>query len=245
MLKIENLNKYFGGVKAVNKCFFNVQKQTITALVGPNGAGKSTVFNLVSGILPADSGRIIFDERNITNLPPEKISNLGVSRLFQQTRLFNNLTVEENLLLAMDTEDTKFFKNLFGLNKTTEKKQEKVKTMLRTVGLEKFENILARELSYGQKRLIEISRVILKPHKFLMLDEPVSGVTPKLRQEIVKILLKLKEQGETILLIEHDMGFTFKVADVIIVMRKGAVITQGKQEEIKNDPKVLDAYLGE
>ena len=147
--------------------------------------------------------------------------------------------------MALDNEDTKFWRNLLGLNKITKGKEGKVKEMLNLVGMGKFENKLARELSYGQKRLVELTRTILNPHKFLMLDEPVAGVNPKLREKIKEILLKLKNQGETILLIEHDMNFTLKVSDWVIVMEKGRVIAEGKPEEIKTNPKVLDAYLGE
>jgi branched-chain amino acid transport system ATP-binding protein/neutral amino acid transport system ATP-binding protein len=244
MLKIENLKKYFGGVRAVDNCSFEVKKGTITALIGPNGSGKTTVFNLISGILKADSGKILFQDKEITNLPPEVISNLGISRMFQQSRLFNNLTVRENLLLAFDNEDTKFWKNLLNLNKITKEKEEKIKEMLKLIEMEKYENEVTRNLSYGQKRLVELVRTILNPHSLLMLDEPVAGVNPKIRSEIAEILLKLKEQGETILLIEHDMTFVLKIADEIIVMDEGKVIAEGKPEEIKNNPKVLEAYLG-
>lgn len=245
MLKIKNLKKYFGGVKAVDGCSFEVKKNTITALIGPNGAGKSTVFNLISGILKADDGKIVFNGREITNEKPEKISSLGISRLFQQTRLFNNLTVKENLNLALEQEDTKFWKNFFGKVKLNRGKEKKIDEILKLVNMEKFKNRLARELSYGQKRLVEIARAILKPHKLLMLDEPVAGVNPKLRKEIAKILKKLKKEGDTILLIEHDMNFTLKIADEVIVMDNGKVIAKGKPKEIKNNPKVIEAYLGE
>ena len=245
MLKIQNLKKYFGGVKAVDNCSFEVKLQTITALIGPNGAGKSTVFNLVSGILRPDKGRIIFKEKEITNLSPEKISNLGISRLFQQTMLFNNLTIKENLLLAFDNKDTKFWENLLRPNKIAKEKEEKIKEMLLLINMEEFENTLARDLSYGQKRLIELLRTVLNPHQFLILDEPVAGVNPKLREKITEILLKLKNEGETILLIEHDMNFTFNIADTVIVMEKGKVIAEGNPDEIRNNPKVLQAYLGE
>jgi len=245
MLKCTNLKKYFGGIKAVDNCSFEVKEGTITALIGPNGSGKTTVFNLISGVLKEDSGKIIFDNVDITHFSPEAVSNLGISRLFQQSRLFENLTVKENLLLALDNEDTKFWKNLFGFNKITKEKEEKIKEMLNIVEMKNFENKLTRELSYGQKRLVELIRTILNPHKFLMLDEPVAGVNPKLREKIKEILLKLKNQGETILLIEHDMNFTLKVSDWIIVMEKGKVIAEGKPEEIKTNPKVLEAYLGE
>jgi len=245
MLKVKNLKKYFGGVKAVNDCNFEVQENTITALIGPNGSGKTTVFNLISGILKIDKGKIIFSDKDITNLSPETISNLGLSRLFQQTRLFNNLTVKENLLLAFDNEDTKLWKNFLGKNKTTKEKLEKVKEILKEIEMDEFLNKLARDLSYGQKRLIELARTILNPHSLLMLDEPLAGVNPKLRKIIEKILLRLKERGETVLLIEHDMDFVFRVSDKIIVMDEGKVIAEGKPKEIKNNPKVLEAYLGE
>ncbi len=253
MLKIKNLKKYFGGIKAVNDCNFEIRKGTIIALIGPNGAGKSTVFNLVSGLLKPDSGRIILnpstslraDGIDIANKSIEAISNLGISRLFQQTRLFNNLTVKENLFLAIDNEDVKFWKNFLGKNKIIKEKEEKIKEMLELVGLEDIKNKLARDLSYGQKRLVELIRTILNPHIFLMLDEPVAGINPRLRNIIAEVLLKLKQWGETILLIEHDMNFAFGVSDEVIVMDEGRVIAKGKPEQIKNNPEVLEAYLGE
>ncbi|MBA3046975.1 ABC transporter ATP-binding protein [Patescibacteria group bacterium] len=267
MLKITNLKKYFGGVKAVDGCDFEVKKNTITALIGPNGSGKSTVFNLVSGILKADKGSIYFTKTlgfaskhkntktqkhsaekqefvEITNLPPEKISNLGISRLFQQSRLFNNLTVKDNLLLAIGNEDMKFFRSVFKPISTGDK-NKKIKEMLKAVELEKIANKLTRDLSYGQKRLLEIIRAILNPHSFLMLDEPAAGVNPALRKKIAEILLKLKSRGETVLLIEHDMNFTLSIADKVVVMEKGRVIAQGSPDEIRNNPEVLEAYLGE
>jgi len=245
MLRVKNLKKYFGGVKAVDNCSFDVKKGSITALIGPNGAGKSTIFNIICGILKADSGKIILDGKDITNLPTYKIANLGVSYLFQRTRLFNNLTVKENLLLAFDNEDTKFWKNLFGMNKITEEKEKKIKDMLKIINMEKFEDRLARELSYGQKRLVELVRVIIKPHKLLMLDEPVAGVNPLLRKKIAELLLNLKKQEETILLIEHDINFVLGISDKVIVLDEGKVIAEGEPKEIKNNPKVLEAYLGD
>ncbi|MFH1890987.1 MAG: ABC transporter ATP-binding protein [Candidatus Kuenenbacteria bacterium] len=268
MLTCLQLKKHFGGVKAVDNCSFEIKENTITALIGPNGAGKSTVFNLISGIIKADSGKIIFQNKNITNLSPEKISNLGISRLFQQTKLFNNLTVKDNLLLAIDNNDTKFWSSFV---KTSEDKKnficrntprrvliknKQIKEILELVGMPRnsegsasggnnFQDKLTRDLSYGQKRLVELARTILNPHNFLMLDEPVAGVNPKLRQKIIKILLKLKKDGETILLIEHNMNFTLKIADWVIVMDEGKVIAEDKPEDIRNNKKVLEAYLGE
>ena len=269
------VKKHFGGVRAVDGCDFEIKENLITALIGPNGAGKSTVFNLISGLLKTDGGKILFkiqDTRynfqknsksqilnpktknlkngyvDITNLSPEKISNLGISRLFQQSRLFNNLIVRDNLLLAIDNEDTKFWRSFFQPVQSKARDSlahGKVDNILELTNLTKFKNTLARDLSYGQKRLVELGRTILNPHTFLILDEPVAGVNPKLRQKISEILQSLKARGETILLIEHDMNFTFGLADRVIVMDEGKVIAQGKPVEIKNNPKVLEAYLGE
>jgi ABC-type branched-subunit amino acid transport system ATPase component len=245
ILELHNVSKSFGGIKAVDNCSFNLKENIITALIGPNGSGKTTIFNLVSGLIRADSGKIIFDEVDITNKSPEFISNLGISRAFQQSQLFDNLTLEENLLLAFDNEDTKFFKNLLGINKITEEKKGKIHHYLKMINLERHLHHLAREFSYGQRKLIELVRAVINPHKLLMLDEPVAGVTPQLRNKIIEILLELKEKGETILLIEHDMYFTFNVADRIIVLDKGKPIAEGTPDEIKDNPKVLEAYLGE
>jgi len=245
MLQIKNLSKSFGGVKAVDNCGFEIKKGKITALIGPNGSGKTTIFNLVSGIMKSDSGRIIFNEKEITNKSPEDISNSGISRMFQQSRLFNNLTIRENLLLSIDNEDTKFWKNLLGKNKVTKEKENRIEEMLKLVRMENFEHKTARNLSYGQKRLIEFIRTILNPHTLLMLDEPVAGVNPALRKEIASLLLNLKKQDETILLIEHDMNFTLRIADEVIVMDEGKVIARGKPREIRKNNKVLESYLGE
>ena len=245
LLKIKNLLKTFGGVKAIDNCSFNIKESIITALIGPNGSGKTTLFNLVSGLIKADSGKIIFDNVDITNKSPEFISNLGISRAFQQSQLFDNLTLEENLLLAFNNEDTKFFKNLFNFHKITEEEKEKIHYYLKMINLERHLHHLAREFSYGQRKLIELIRAILNPHKLLMLDEPVAGVNPQLRNKIIDILLGLKEKEETILLIEHDMYFTFNIADYIIVLDKGKPIAEGTPQEIKENQKVLQVYLGE
>lgn len=244
MLKVENLTKYFGGVKAVNTCSFEIEKGKITALIGPNGSGKTTIFNLISGVIRPDQGKIFLDDKEITSLSVDKVSNLGISRVFQQVRLFKNLTITENLLLAVDNEDTKLWKNIFGLNKITKEKQKAVQRILEDVGIPETKDKIAKDLSFGQKRLTELARTILNPHQLLMLDEPVGGVNPTIKKDIAELLLSLKKQGQTVLLIEHDMPFTFSVADIIIVVNAGRVIAKGSPAEIKKNKEVLEAYLG-
>ncbi len=245
MLQVDNVKKYFGGVHAVDGVSFAIKSNKITALIGPNGSGKSTLFNLISGVLVPDSGKIVLDGKEITAKPVYQISNLGISRIFQHSRLFNNLTLRENLLLAFDNNDSKFWSNLIGLGKSSIEKEKKVLEALTLVGLESKLNVSCRELSFGQKRLVEISRAILKPHKLLMLDEPVAGVTPALRDKISALLKSLEKNGETILLIEHDMNFTLGIADEVIVLDEGKIIAKGPPKEIKKNKKVLEAYLGE
>jgi ABC-type branched-subunit amino acid transport system ATPase component len=246
MLQVKNLKKYFGGIRAVDGCSFKIKDGEITAIIGPNGSGKTTIFNLISGIVRKDFGEIYLNNRPISSMEIETIANQGVSRIFQQSRLFNNLSVKENLLLAFDNEDTKFWKNFLSLNNPSIQKENRIKEMLGLVNMENFENTPTKNLSYGQKKLIELIRAIIKPHKILILDEPVAGINPHLRNKIADILLKLKEQGETILVIEHDMHFVMKhIADEIIVLDEGKIIAQGKPNQIKSNKKVLEAYLGE
>ena len=226
MLSLKNVSKGFGGVKAVDGCTFEVGKNTITSLIGPNGAGKTTAFNIISGLTKPDSGTIKLLDKNITNLPAYKIAQAGISRTFQITKVFRNMTIKDNLLIA---------------KKTTE---EEMKKILENVYLHKPLGTIASELSYGQQRLLEIARALLMPHSLLMLDEPTAGVNPLIRKELKSILKSLKKEGKTILLIEHDMEFVMEISDTVIVLNEGRVLKTGKPKEITNDKRVLEAYLG-
>lgn len=241
LLETKKLNKTFGGVKAVNDCDIAIEKGKIVALIGPNGSGKTTLFNLIAGVLTADSGKIILENVDITNFSVEERVNFGISRLFQQSRLFPNLTIEENLLLALNQSNY----NMFSKLKATSKQKEQLLEVLGLFEMTKKINSQAKALSFGQRRLIEIARTYLLPHKIMLLDEPVAGVTPHLRDDITKFLIKLREEGETILIIEHDMNFVFNLVNDIIVMDAGKIIAEGKPEEIKNNKLVKAAYLGE
>jgi len=245
MLKVKNLKKYYGGIKAVDGTSFEIKKNKITGLIGPNGAGKSTLYNIISGFEKPDLGQVFFNNKDITNLASEKIANLGISRVFQKARLFENLTIYENLKVALQEDNTNFFKALVTKEKLTKEQDKQVDDILRLFKITHVKHIKCSELSFGQKRLAELSRAILKKHSLLILDEPVAGVHPNVRNEIMDILKLLKKQGETVLLIEHDMFFTFKVCDEVIVLEKGKVIAKGAPKNVKNNPRVLEAYLGD
>lgn len=226
MLELKNISKSFGGIKAVDRCSFDVKEKTITSLIGPNGAGKTTVFNIVSGLTKPDKGTIKLQNKNIANLPAYKIAQAGVSRTFQLTKVFKNLSIKDNLLIAKKTND------------------DEMKKMLESVYLHKPLDTIASELSYGQQRLLELARALLKPHNLLMLDEPTAGVNPKIRQELKSILRNLRKDGKTIFLIEHDMDFVMGISDTVIVLNEGKVLKIGKPKEIVKDKRVLEAYLG-
>jgi branched-chain amino acid transport system ATP-binding protein len=242
ILYTKRVNKNFGGIKACNSINLDVEKGKITALIGPNGAGKTTLFEIISGLQTLDSGNIHFKRKNITKERPYKIANLGIARTFQQVRLFKNLSLEKHIEFALDNDDVKFFKNVFS---DTSVVHWNVKSALDKVGLDKHTNTLAHNLSYGQRKLLDLAIALAKPHELLMLDEPVAGVTPKLREQIKRILTAEKTSGKTVLLIEHDMGFVMEIADIVYVLAQGKIIAQGKPKDIMKNPKVLEAYLGE
>lgn len=245
MLEIIDLKKHFGGIKAVDGASFKIEKGKITALIGPNGSGKTTIFNLVTGTVLPDEGKIIFNNHDLKGHSVEEVSRHGISRMFQKSRLFGNLTVIDNLRLAVAEDDVDFWANFFGIKKIAKEQEEKIMGLLKKINMHDSLAKKCRDLSFGQKRLIEIARTMLNPHGMLMLDEPVAGVNPKLREEIKMLLLELKKQGETVLLIEHDMKFVTGVADRMIVLDEGKIIAEGIPKKIMKNKKVLEAYLGE
>lgn len=242
MLRVECLSKLFGGVRAVDGCSFRIASDRITALIGPNGAGKTTVFQCISGLLTPDAGHVRLGSRNLDALPVWARARVGVSRTFQQVRVFPYLTVEEHLLLpqhASDDRVTAVFR------RDTDDQRVAARAALERVGLPlNLLGQLGSDLSYGQSKLLELARALLFPHKILLLDEPVAGVHPVLRLEIASILKQLRQDGETIFVIEHDMDFVRAVADHVIVMAEGKVLLEGTPEEVLKHPEVIEAYLG-
>ncbi|OHB21878.1 MAG: hypothetical protein A2939_01250 [Parcubacteria group bacterium RIFCSPLOWO2_01_FULL_48_18] len=241
MLRLTNVSKVFGGITAVDNCSFEVGRSSITALIGPNGAGKSTIFQLITGVEALDKGVIELDGMSIVHLPVHKRAKRGISRTFQATRVFKNLTLRESFYLAVRNGDD-------GLGRMweTEHSEHRFEETLAEVGLEKTLHALGDELSYGQKKLFALAMAFLFPHTLLMLDEPVAGVNPVLREQIIHILLRRRAHtGDTVFIIEHDIEFIRNLADKVIVMDAGEVIAEGEPRDVLNDPRVIKSYLGE
>ena len=245
MLRVKEVSKAFGGIRAINNAKFDVKEGKITGLIGPNGAGKTTLFDVITGLIRPDNGSIVFVGDELYSKTTHKIINKGISRTFQQVRLFRNLTIREHLYMAMDHRDMSLIRNLFSFSKMDEGKEKKAKNALKLIGLDKPLNTLGGDLSYGQSKLLDLAMALVKPHKLLMLDEPVAGVNPKLRKQIKEILLRLKKEGATILIIEHDMNFIMDICDHIVVLDAGKELVEGPPNDIQNNSKVLEAYLGE
>lgn len=242
MLKITNLNKSFGGLKAVDQVNLNIDRIGITAIIGPNGAGKTTLFNIITGCLNPSSGSIVFDNNNISNLSTNAIAKLGISRTLQVKSVFANLTVEENLSTALQRK-LGFFKIKNNKRDIALIKSEvlRISTMLK---INDKLNLVSSSLSYGDICLLEIAIAIISKPKLLMLDEPLCGMGPSETTETIKIIKNLSQEVK-ILIIEHDMEAVFALADNIIVMANGSILVEGKPEEIKKNPKVISTYLGE
>lgn len=241
IIKVDNLLKRFGGNTAVNHVSFKVMPEKITAIIGPNGSGKSTLFNLLSGIIPQDEGRVYLQGKDISKKNDFEISRQGLSRTFQEIRVYAYLTVREHFETVVIKNNESFFKNFFVQRQNLDALYQNA---LEQVGLEISLDMIGMDLSYGQSKLLNLSMSLVKPHQILLLDEPVAGVNPRLRERIKDILIDLRKKKETILLIEHDMNFVKTLADWLIVMDAGKIIIEGTSEEVLKNKEVLRVYLG-
>jgi branched-chain amino acid transport system ATP-binding protein len=247
-LQVNSITKQFGGLIAVDNVSFEVEKGEIVSIIGPNGAGKTTVFNMLTGVYNVDSGEIIFDGIPIHNTTPYNIINLGISRTFQNIRLFPNMRVIENVLVGTHIR-TKygFFDTLFRTGRYKTEEAEKVVRavdILKDIGLGNRINDYAQNLPYGEQRKVEIARAIATDAKIILLDEPAAGMNPQESEELLQFIRELRNKGYTIILIEHDMNVVMNISDRIYVIDYGKKIAQGLPDEIASNEAVIEAYLG-
>lgn len=246
-LEIKNISKEFGGLKAVNDVSFQVNQGEIVSIIGPNGAGKTTVLNMLTGIYDIDGGEVWFDGKPIHQDAPQKIVAAGISRTFQNIRLFKNLRVIENVLIGAHLHTKySFFGGLFRTRHFRRMEQEQMRRaveILESIGLKDHINSYADSLSYGDQRRLEIARAIATGAKILLLDEPAAGMNPQESEALMHFIRKLREEGYTIVLIEHDMKFVRNISDRIYVLDYGKKIAEGTPDEVLSDEQVIRAYL--
>ena len=240
LLQVENLNKSFGGIRAVHNCSFGVESGSITALIGPNGAGKTTAFNLISAVIASDSGRIIFDGQEIQSLPTHQITRAGITRTFQISRNLQDMTVLENMVVSSPTGG---WRGLFQKS-ILPHELEKAMKWLDFVGLTHLIHTETRNLSYGQRKLLDFASTLMADPKLIMLDEPAGGVNPALLERIMELIKELNGQGMTFLIVEHNMDLVMNISDEVVVMAYGEILATGTPGDIQNNPDVLEAYLG-
>ena len=249
ILRCANVTKSFLGVQAVTGATFDVPRGAITALIGPNGAGKTTVVNILSGAMTSDAGSVHVGSTDVTNWPNFKIARLGLIRTFQLSRELGGLTVLENLLVAPKKQAGESLLNIFfrpGLLKREERvNAERALEILNTYGLYELRDSRARQLSGGQKKLLEIARAVMASPALLLLDEPMAGVNPALIERIGGYILDLRAHGVTVLMVEHNLNVVEKICDHVIVLAEGRTLATGRLSDLRANPEVVQAYLGE
>jgi len=243
LLDVRDVAHAFGGVRAVDGATFDVEAGSITGLIGPNGAGKSTLFNCISGFLRPRSGRVSMDARRIDRLPAHRIARAGLVRTFQTPRALIRMTVAENVMLATPRHPGE---RLGRLGRPREREAEaRAAELLALVGLDGHAQALAGTLSGGQRKLLDLIRALMAEPRLLLLDEPMAGVNPTTRVQLLQHIRDLRDRdGITLLIVEHDLDFIMGASDRVIVMNDGRVIADGTPEEVRGDERVVDAYLG-
>lgn len=239
LLSVSHVTKVFGGVRAVDGASLSVKEGTVTALIGPNGSGKTTLFNIITGYLKADAGRVEFDGRDVTGSDPGRLYRQGLSRTFQQARIFPQLTVQENLVVAGGYGWRKLFTSRVG-----REDRERAASLLEEFRLARISDLYASELSYGQRKLLEFAAVLMSQPRLVLLDEPTAGVNPVLIETMERHVRERNAAGITFLIVEHDMTFVMRLCNPVIVLDAGRPIFTGEPDVVQSNALVLDAYLG-
>jgi neutral amino acid transport system ATP-binding protein len=239
LLEVAGLTKRFGGVAAVDGCSLAVEEGTITALIGPNGSGKTTAFNMITGYLPPDSGQVVFAGHPVRRPNPAALYRQGLTRTFQQARVFSQLSLVENLTAAIAQPWRALLRR-----KVTREDRTRALTVLEEFGLLDLADRLASELSFGQRKLLEFATVLMGAPRLVLLDEPTAGVNPVMIETMERHVRALHARGLTFLIVEHDLHLVMRLCDPVIVMDRGAPIMQGAPAVVQADPRVVDAYLG-
>jgi branched-chain amino acid transport system ATP-binding protein len=247
MLKIQSLSKRFGGIQVIDGLDLEIKAGTIHSIIGPNGAGKTTLFNLISGLYKPDAGEIRWNHTLLNSLKPYQIARLGISRSFQNIRLFQHMSVLENMRMGQSMRISSGLSSLvpFIHSKKRRKLDEELEQIIQMMRFDAKKHLLASELSYGEQKRLEIGRAICTGSKLILLDEPAAGLNPEESLQLNDLILQIRDSGVTVLLIEHDMSVVMKISDEITVINFGRKIAEGKPHEVRCHPAVLEAYLGQ
>lgn len=249
LLTIDSVSKSFGGVQALSDISFSIENHSITGLIGPNGAGKTTLFNLISGIFPFDSGEIRFSDKSISAFNVHRLVRLGIARTFQNVELFESMTVLENILVGLHTRTRCGMLGSIlrspGVRREESRAREKALDLLAFVGLADYAERKSGDLPFGWQRLLELARALASEPRLLLLDEPAAGLNMNETAQLGGYIEKVRQQGVTVLLVEHDMSLTMTVSDRIVVLDQGRKIAEGSPREVQSDEAVMAAYLGQ